>query len=88
MGIIGWILLGLFAGAIAMVEARDRTVAKFAPEIPVPCPYAWGYRLGRRLELPLVSAVEPERIKLQRRTSVWSVQPVEGELSPMRAGDG
>jgi hypothetical protein len=44
------------------VEARDRTVVRFAPEIPVPCPYAWGYRLGRRLELPLVSAVDPERI--------------------------
>jgi hypothetical protein len=33
-------------------------------EIPVPWLYAWGYRLARRLELPLVSAFDPERVSL------------------------
>lgn len=46
------------------VEARDGTVTRFAPEVPVPWPYAWGYRLARRLELPLVSGFEPERVSL------------------------
>ncbi len=44
------------------VEARDGTVTRFKPEIPVPWPYAWGYRLARRLGLPLVSALDPERV--------------------------
>jgi hypothetical protein len=47
------------------VEARDGTVTRFAPEVPVPWPYAWGYRLARRLELPLVSALDPERVRFE-----------------------
>jgi hypothetical protein len=46
------------------VEARDGTVTGFVPEIPVPWLYVWGYRLARRLELPLVSAFDPERVSL------------------------
>lgn len=45
------------------VDRNDGTVARFAPKIPVPWPYAWGYRLGRGLGLPLVSDVEPERLR-------------------------
>jgi hypothetical protein len=44
------------------VDRKDGTVARFAPEVPVPWPYAWSYRLARRLGLPLVSDVDPERV--------------------------
>lgn len=44
------------------VDRKDGTVARFAPEVPVPWPHAWTYRLARRLGLPLVSDVDPERV--------------------------
>lgn len=44
------------------VDRKDGTVATFAPEVPVPWPYAWGYRLARHLGVPLVADVDPERV--------------------------
>jgi hypothetical protein len=44
------------------VDRNDGTVATFAPEVPVPWPYAWTYRLARWLGVPLVSDVDPERV--------------------------
>jgi hypothetical protein len=32
--------------------------------VPIPFPYAWAYRIARRLGVPLVSSVDPERIRL------------------------
>jgi hypothetical protein len=49
------------------VEARDGTVTRLTPELPVPWPYAWGYRLARRLELPLVSAFDSQRVSFELR---------------------
>ena len=45
------------------VVRRDGTVARFAPEIPVPWPYAWTYRLARLLGVPVVSDLDPERVR-------------------------
>jgi hypothetical protein len=45
------------------VHRKNGTVARFTPEVPVPWPYAWGYRLGRWLGLPVVSDVEPQRVR-------------------------
>jgi hypothetical protein len=47
------------------VIARDGTVAQFSPALPVPFPYAWTYRLARLLHVPLVSSVDPERLRLR-----------------------
>jgi hypothetical protein len=45
------------------VDRMDGTVARFAPEVPVPWPYAWTYRLARRLGVPVVSDVDPQRVR-------------------------
>jgi hypothetical protein len=45
------------------VIARDGTVTSFAPAVPVPFPYAWAYRIARRLHVPLVSSFDPERFE-------------------------
>src|SRR5262245_47051114 len=44
------------------VEARDGSKTRFEPELPVPWPYAWTWRLARLLNVPLVRSVEPEKV--------------------------
>jgi hypothetical protein len=44
------------------VEARDGTKTKLEPELPVPWPNAWTWRLARLLKVPLVRSVEPEHV--------------------------
>ena len=46
------------------VVGRDGRVTKFEPRVPVPFPYTWAYRIARRLGVPLVSDVDPERLRL------------------------
>lgn len=47
------------------VVARDGTVTRFQPEVPVPFPYAWAYRIARRLGVPVVRSIDPERISFE-----------------------
>lgn len=47
------------------VLARDGTTTRFTPALPVPFPYAWAYRVARRLGVPLVSSLDPERIDVR-----------------------
>ncbi len=42
------------------VEGRDGRVETFCPELPVPFPYAWAWRIARRLGVPLVRSAEPD----------------------------
>lgn len=49
------------------VEARDGHSERFTPEVPVPFPYAWAYRIARRLGVPVVRSVEPEKLAFQLR---------------------
>lgn len=44
--------------------ARDGTTTSFAPELPLPLPLAYGYRLGRALGAPVVSDLDPASISL------------------------
>jgi hypothetical protein len=44
------------------VEARDGTKTRFEPDVPVPWPYAWTWRLAHKLGVPLVRSVEPEKL--------------------------
>jgi hypothetical protein len=46
------------------VVAKDGSITKLDPVVPIPFPYAWAYRIARRLGVPLVSSVDPERIRL------------------------
>jgi hypothetical protein len=45
------------------VVARDGSVTRLAPNLPIPFPYAWAYRIARRLHVPIVSSVNPERLR-------------------------
>ena len=47
------------------VRARDGTITRFEPEVPVPFPYAWAYRVARGLGVPLVSSFDPERLSFE-----------------------
>lgn len=45
--------------------ARDERVNRFSAEVPVPWPYAWTYRIARALRLPLISKLDPERVRFK-----------------------
>ena len=47
------------------VVARDGGVTRFEPALPIPFPYAWAYRIARRLGVPLISDRDPERLNLE-----------------------
>jgi hypothetical protein len=47
------------------VEARDGHTERFRPQIPIPFPYAWVYRLARRLNVPVVRSLRPEDARLE-----------------------
>jgi hypothetical protein len=47
------------------VVAGDGSIASFAPELPVPLPLAYAYRLARALDAPLVGTIDPERLDLE-----------------------
>ena len=46
------------------VVARDGSVTTFEPHVPIPFPYAWAYRIARRLGVPLISDVDPQSLRL------------------------
>jgi hypothetical protein len=50
------------AEIVVEVEARDGSVSRWAPALPVPWPYAWAWRLARLLRVPLVRSFDPGRI--------------------------
>lgn len=58
----GWILPT--SEATVAIEARSGAEIRVTPELPVPWPYAWGYRFARRLELPLARSIDPEDVRL------------------------
>jgi hypothetical protein len=59
----GWIVPT--ARVTIEVVAKDGTVTRFEPALPVPFPYAWTYRLARLLHVPLISRVNAERINVE-----------------------
>ena len=44
------------------VKAKDGTVSRWAPLFPIPFPFAWAWRIARRLGVPLVRSIEPEDV--------------------------
>ena len=74
----GWIFPR--AEATVEIEAKSGKRISLTPELPVPWPYAWGYRLARRLGLPIASTLDPEDVAvslpipefLRRRLSAGS----------------
>jgi hypothetical protein len=53
--------------APVMIEVESKTGRKelFAPPLPIPWPYAWSYRIARRLGVPLVRSVDPEKLSFE-----------------------
>jgi hypothetical protein len=49
------------------VKAKNGRVARFEPHVPVPFPYAWAYRIARHLGVPLVSDLDPRKVKFELR---------------------
>ena len=45
------------------VVGRDGKVTTFEPDVPVPFPYAWGYRIARQLGVPLISSLDPRKLQ-------------------------
>src|SRR5687768_18290513 len=57
---------GWFIPAAAVrieVEARDGTRVELKPRLPVPFTFAWAYRAARRTGVPVVSSLDPDRIR-------------------------
>jgi hypothetical protein len=46
------------------VEAVDGSKVELRPVVPVPFPYAWAYRVARRFGVPIVSTIDPEKVRL------------------------
>jgi hypothetical protein len=42
------------------VEARNGETSRWEPQIPLPFPYAWAYRVARWLRVPVISSHDPE----------------------------
>jgi hypothetical protein len=56
---------GLIVGtsmATFEVEALDGTVETIETAIPIPFLYSWGYRIGRKLHLPILRSFDPQRV--------------------------
>jgi hypothetical protein len=47
------------------VEGRDGRRERFCPEFPVPFPYAWAWRIARRLGVPLVREKDARRLSFE-----------------------
>jgi hypothetical protein len=54
------------------VETASGELVRFDPELPVPFFYAWGYRLARRLGLPLASTLDPEDLSFELPVPGWT----------------
>jgi hypothetical protein len=44
------------------LEAKNGAKTRWEPELPVPFPYAWAYRLSRLLRVPVISSHDPEKL--------------------------
>src|SRR5215203_5656036 len=66
---------------IVEVETVSGEVVRFDPELPVPFFYAWGYRLARRLGLPVASTLDPEDLSFELPVPGWAWPGGRGDLN-------
>ncbi|HEX5913443.1 MAG TPA: calcium-binding protein [Rubrobacter sp.] len=69
---------------IVEVETVSGEVVRFDPELPVPFFYAWGYRLARRLGLPVASTLDPEDLNFDLPVPGWVWPGGRGDLDGQR----
>lgn len=65
------------------IEARDGKTVCISPEFPVPLLYAWGYRVARKLGVPVAATVEPRDLSFEFGVPGW-LWP--GDDSPRKTG--
>ena len=56
---------------VSVTTESGKTV-RFNQPIPVPWPYAWGYRVARGLGLPLASTLEPGDVSFELPVPRWA----------------
>jgi hypothetical protein len=54
------------------VDTAAGETVRIDTEIPIPPPYAWAYRVARRLRLPLASTLDPEKIHFEFPVPDWA----------------
>lgn len=59
----GWVLPVIEAKL--EIEARDGTIVRLAPVLPIPFALAWGERIARRLKVPLIRSYDPDRASFE-----------------------
>ena len=59
----GWIVPT--ARVCLEVVGRDGSLTRFEPNVPIPFPHAWAYRIAHRLRVPLVSSIQPEGFEVE-----------------------
>jgi hypothetical protein len=57
----GWIIPS--AEVKVEIETHDGNRVSLSPRVPIPFLYAWAYRLARKLDVPLVSWVDPNDVR-------------------------
>jgi hypothetical protein len=60
-------ILAPFSEVEMNVESKDGTVTPVTAPIPIAWPYAWGYRIAKKLKLPIVRSFDPTRIHFALR---------------------
>jgi hypothetical protein len=45
------------------IKTADGRVVALDAALPLPPLYGWAYRIGRKLGLPIISTIEPEKIR-------------------------
>ncbi len=54
------------------LETRSGDTVRFTQPVPVPWPDAWGYRVARKLGLPLASTLDPEAVSFGLGVPSWA----------------
>jgi hypothetical protein len=54
------------------VKTRSGDSVHLDVNLPVPWPYAWGYRVARKLGLPLASTLDPEDVSFGLGVPSWA----------------
>jgi hypothetical protein len=51
------------AEVVMEVEALDGTVQRIETVVPIPFFYSWGYRIGRKLHVPVLRSFDPQSLR-------------------------
>ncbi len=70
------------------LEGANGNVHSFSHDLPVPFPFAWSYRLGKRFNLPIISSLDPTALmasQLRREGMTLTVSRPTPASAPTQA---